>query len=401
MNCSLANRRNSTFRTPHSAFTLIELLIVITVIGILVGLLLPAINGAMTTARELAIRTEMTQVEQAIESFKTKYGFYPPSFEQFNKTQANDLTHPGLSAFVRYLNRVAPNHQESTTFFPDINGAPRIVVWWNKVGIHLDQSSSLMFWMNGLTKNQQFPLTGGAYRPIPAFGVDTYSDGSPFQINVGTAASPMAGTNLPDGSPFVVERVDFLKNLSPGQFLFTTVSFNDLAGDTQNASTILSPGVDEIPAGQLAVTAGFQQPYGPSNGDKVYRYRDAGSYQPFLAATDARFPGYAYIKTLPGQQPGDTRSIGDALVVNDFVNPTTFQLFVSGMDGEPGVPFFPPLSSVAQAQVNSSVFPLSEYTLGEAKSFDSDLQPSKLNLAADNMTNFSQGRLDKYWIENE
>ena len=89
-------------------------------------------------------------------------------------------------------------------------------MWWNKVGRHLDQTSSMMFWLTGLTKSQQFPLTGGAFRPIPAFGVDTYSNGAPFLAVNGS-------DTLPDGSLFVIERVDFLQNLSPGQFLFNTV----------------------------------------------------------------------------------------------------------------------------------------------------------------------------------
>ena len=119
-----SNLKHSARRIPNSefrlGFTLVELLIVITVIGILVGLLLPAINGAMSSARELAMRTEMVQIEQAIESFRTEYGFYPPSFEQFNRTGATSLTATdagsrGLQAFVRFLNRIAPNHQEGSS----------------------------------------------------------------------------------------------------------------------------------------------------------------------------------------------------------------------------------------------------------------------------------------------
>ncbi len=61
------------------AFTMIELLVVIIIIAILIGLLLPAINAAIRTAKNAAVSAEISQLSQAIESFKNRYGDYPPS----------------------------------------------------------------------------------------------------------------------------------------------------------------------------------------------------------------------------------------------------------------------------------------------------------------------------------
>jgi prepilin-type N-terminal cleavage/methylation domain-containing protein len=60
-------------------FTLIELLVVIVVLGILIALLLPAINSAVRTARNAQVLAEINQLSQALENFKAKYGDYPPS----------------------------------------------------------------------------------------------------------------------------------------------------------------------------------------------------------------------------------------------------------------------------------------------------------------------------------
>ena len=163
MNRPFANRRSSQFRIPNSefrlGFTLVELLIVITVIGILVGLLLPAINGAMRSARELAMRTEMVQIEQAVESFKTEYGFYPPSFEQFDRMwRPTSVGDPGVSDFLRLLNRVAPNHQEAIqrALATDlqVRVEPRIVDWWNNVGQFLDAGEFLCVLAVGALREQ-------------------------------------------------------------------------------------------------------------------------------------------------------------------------------------------------------------------------------------------------------
>jgi general secretion pathway protein G len=60
-------------------FTLVELLMVIVVISLLLALLLSAINGALRTARNAAVSSEINLLAQALEQFKSKYGTYPPS----------------------------------------------------------------------------------------------------------------------------------------------------------------------------------------------------------------------------------------------------------------------------------------------------------------------------------
>lgn len=60
-------------------FTLVELLVVIVIIGVLSALLLPAITGAMRTARNATVTGEINTLAQSLAAFKEKYGDYPPS----------------------------------------------------------------------------------------------------------------------------------------------------------------------------------------------------------------------------------------------------------------------------------------------------------------------------------
>jgi prepilin-type N-terminal cleavage/methylation domain-containing protein len=61
----------------RSAFTLIELLTVIAIIAILMGLLLPALNGAKRQAQKVQAKNDLTQFVTAIKAFYTDYGAYP------------------------------------------------------------------------------------------------------------------------------------------------------------------------------------------------------------------------------------------------------------------------------------------------------------------------------------
>ncbi len=71
-------KSNQTLLSRDAAFTLIELLVVIAVIGILASLLFP-VTKVMKKNRMIAVaKTELAQVETAIEAYKARYGTFPP-----------------------------------------------------------------------------------------------------------------------------------------------------------------------------------------------------------------------------------------------------------------------------------------------------------------------------------
>ncbi len=63
----------------RSAFSVMELLVVVSVIGMLVGLLLPAIQAARESGRKTQCANNLRQLGLAIQSFHTKSGYLPSS----------------------------------------------------------------------------------------------------------------------------------------------------------------------------------------------------------------------------------------------------------------------------------------------------------------------------------
>ena len=109
-----------------SAFTLIELLVVISIIAVLAALILPVAGQVKRQAILHNAQAEMSQIETAIERYKSAYGFYPAC----NITNA--LVNP------LYFELVGTTNDATTGNYETLDGGSMIPI--NQVSAAFDSS---------------------------------------------------------------------------------------------------------------------------------------------------------------------------------------------------------------------------------------------------------------------
>jgi prepilin-type N-terminal cleavage/methylation domain-containing protein len=161
-------------RRRVAAFTLIELLVVIAIIGILAGLIFPVV-GVVNKNKQISLaRAQLQQIQQAIEAYHTKLGYYPPD----NPT--NVVVNPLYFELMGTTNDAASSPGNTAQNYATADGSAAaktsdLVQYFNVQGVantstrtHSDDSgSAASSFLTHLLPNQFAPVdTGNAPRVL-------------------------------------------------------------------------------------------------------------------------------------------------------------------------------------------------------------------------------------------
>src|SRR5262245_49977709 len=96
-------------------FTLVELLVVIAIIGVLMALLLPAVQKVREAARRTANANKMRQIAVAMHTYDEAYNILPPTFGWGPQDATHTVPGPWWNPGATY--KVEPGGALGTAFF--------------------------------------------------------------------------------------------------------------------------------------------------------------------------------------------------------------------------------------------------------------------------------------------
>src|SRR5271157_699400 len=392
-------RRPGAGRGPRG-FTLVELLAVMLILAFLIALLLPAINGALRTAKNAAVGGEINQLAQALASFKAKYGDYPPSRIYLSEdgnlmppkgsTQiaTGDITYAQLgqrsiAAMRKFFPRVTFNLGTATSNWYDFNGDGSQVVGSTTTQSYILQGHEcLVFFLGGIPQ----PNGSGGYA-ASGFGKDPTN---PFTNNLVGQPGYSGNRQAP---------------------LFEFVS-NRLVLDPSNPSVGLGLAAPQIPGyldslGNPTPTGNLGDPinfyayfsaYG-NNGydpnDVNFAENDVNGNSPIGLGHNVAFPLTTPPCISAGPNPYTSSLTTPGTGLPTFLNPQSFQIISSGIDGLYGVggQYQPDNTAGTLPYDSSSTY----YFSGTAWSLESSLASPDSSIRyreRDNVTNFHNGKLE-------
>ncbi len=343
--------RTERQRSIRKAFSLIELMIVITIIAILMSLLLVGVQAARTAARVASVTVEFKNMEKSIADFKAKFGAEPPSgIILFEAAAGWTGSTPSAAAVNRSRALIRQIWPDFVFTIPrDINGDGDMAD-----PITLNGAECLVFFLGGVNSTNVVDRTGTTIGTVNA----PITEWAPLGFSA-NPADPFARGGARSG-PFHEFNIGRLVN-------------RDGATDVEGLPEYLDP----LPGQTHPVL------YASSYGGRGYRDADV------QLTTQAAYDRYATARTEFAWYYRRYTGAATPATVADFTaapafNANSCQLISPGVDGEYGwggvLDTDMEMSEAIKADPQPATFPL--------------YNNQERNFERDNITNFKGGTLN-------
>jgi len=113
----LSKRTGIAVKDREGAFTLVELLVVISIIGMLAGLMSVAIPKAMESGKKAKAKGELTAIVAAVKAYKQEYGRFPGDPTTVNRLYSSN-SNPNMRDLMKVLGGDATTQLDGQTANP-------------------------------------------------------------------------------------------------------------------------------------------------------------------------------------------------------------------------------------------------------------------------------------------
>jgi general secretion pathway protein G len=103
-------------KTGKRGFTLVEILVVVSIIAILMGLLLVAYQGTRASARDGKRKADLEQIRMALQMYHTDCGNYPSEGGTYGLPFGSALTSTCLASSVTYMSTLPTDPNLSNSY---------------------------------------------------------------------------------------------------------------------------------------------------------------------------------------------------------------------------------------------------------------------------------------------
>ncbi|MBQ3653588.1 MAG: type II secretion system major pseudopilin GspG [Synergistaceae bacterium] len=117
-------RNKKVLMSHRSGFTLIEIMVVVVILGLLSALVVPNISSNVSEAQRTAARTQISQIEQALEKYHMDNGFYPSTAQGLDALVTAPTTSPVPRRYAEggYMKKVPEDSWGNPYVYRNNNG---------------------------------------------------------------------------------------------------------------------------------------------------------------------------------------------------------------------------------------------------------------------------------------